>query len=52
MEVVLQQAVGEQVSDQGEVFLVEPQEQVVIPFIHEDVLPVHAAVVDVIVSVI
>jgi hypothetical protein len=52
MEVIPQETISKQIGNRNQVPLEQPQKKVVIPFFHEDILTVHAAVVDVITGVV
>jgi hypothetical protein len=52
MEVIAQETIGEQIGNRGKMPLEQPQEQIIIPVFHEDVFPVHTAIVDVVIGVV
>ena len=52
MELVFQQAIGEQVRDRSDVFFEQSQKQIIVSFFDEDILTVHTAVVDVIAGIV
>jgi hypothetical protein len=52
MEVIFQQAIGKQIGNRDKMSFDQSQEERIIPLFDEDVLPVHTAIVDVIVRVI
>ena len=52
MEVIPQETISKQVGNRNKVLLEQPQKKVEIPFFHEDIFTVHAAIVDVIIGVV